>query len=56
MSGMHYHAQLLEIRSHKLFPGTSILLISASRVARMIGMSHWCQAKVKSFFNQVKVT
>jgi hypothetical protein len=33
---------------------TAILLISASWVARIIGVSHWCPASIHLFFAQIK--
>jgi hypothetical protein len=46
MTGAHHHTKLfsVEIEPHELFgpgwPGTVILTISASKVGRIIGMSH----------------
>jgi hypothetical protein len=50
MTGSRYYTQLfsVEMKSGKHFcldcPRTIILLISASQVARIIGVSHWCLA------------
>jgi hypothetical protein len=46
MTGMRHHTKLsVEMGSHKHFSfdwsGTEILLISASQIARIIGVSRW---------------
>jgi hypothetical protein len=36
------------------WPQTAVLLISASQVAKITGMSHWCPAKLSSSFYLLK--
>jgi hypothetical protein len=36
-------------------PQTAILLILASQVSRIIGMSHWCQAGIGNFLNKNQI-
>jgi hypothetical protein len=55
MTGMDHHAQLfsIDIGSCKLFclswPGNAILLISASQIVRMTGVSHWDHLHLLNF-------
>jgi hypothetical protein len=51
MTGTHINTPCLfpiEMRSHRFFclvwPGTAVLQISASQVAKIIGVSHQCLA------------